>query len=138
MVWPMRGPKQTGFERTLSIVSLLVVLAALAWIVIERGAIWPLSVTSFALALNPLSQLHYERRLGRPGRSSYFLFVGMVTLGLFQLFLLGMDGSPGWVPVMTAGIALIAVVVAVIVWKKVLRDRQLGQPFSPEPQWPTG
>lgn len=133
----MRGPKQTGYERTLTIVSVLVALAALAWIIIERGAIWPLSVTSFALALNPLAQLHYDRRLGRSGRSSYIFFIGMITLGLFQLFLLGMDGSPVWVPVLTAGIALLTVAVAVIVWKKVLRDRQPGQPRSPEPQWPT-
>lgn len=134
----MRGPKQDGVEKTLTVVSLVVVVAAFITLLIDPRAFWLNMVVAFALALNPLAQLHQQRRLGRSGRGSYVTFVGLATLGLFQLFILSLDGFPTWVSVAVAAFTMIVIAGAVTLWKSSLRDRQPGRGLRPHPAWPAG
>lgn len=131
-----KGPKQTVLERTLSIISVSVVLAALVWILIDGPALWPLVVTSFALALNPLTQLLYDRRLGRRGGLSFIMLVFLTSVGLLQLLFLTLDESPGPLPILIAAAMLLLIFLAIVLWDRELRHHPPAMHHWPEPPGP--
>lgn len=117
----MKGLKQNGFERAVTVAGLVAVLAAFVGIVTNHFAWWTGPVTMFGLTLTWVSILHYSRRLGQPHGVAYACIVGGLILTLLQVLLLALDRLVVWLAVLAAGLMIATLFVGVAMWGKRFR-----------------
>lgn len=117
----MRGPKQDGFETTVSALGVALVLTGCVVAVVGGKALLGLPVMMLSMSVNALGITHYYRRLGRPHGMNYSFIIGGLIMTWLQLLFLAIDQHVTWLAALTPVLMLFTLGVGITVWGKWMR-----------------